>query len=34
MLLIIGFAAQGKIEWERQREQEYSCQSRKAVLTE
>jgi hypothetical protein len=24
---------QGKIEWARQREQEYSCQSRKAVLT-
>jgi hypothetical protein len=23
---------QGKIEWARQREQEYSCQSRKAVL--
>jgi hypothetical protein len=25
---------QGKIEWARQREQEYSCQSIKAVLTE
>jgi hypothetical protein len=25
---------QGKIEWARQREQEYSCQSKKAVLTE
>jgi hypothetical protein len=25
---------QGKIEWARQQEQEYSCQSRKAVLTE
>ena len=25
---------QGKIEWARQREQEYGCQSRKAVLTE
>jgi hypothetical protein len=25
---------QGKIEWARQQEQEYSCQSKKAVLTE
>jgi hypothetical protein len=27
-------ATQGKIEWARQREEEYSCQSRKAVLIE